>query len=105
MAIRITDNPERQRFEVRDGRRVIGWSNYHETAEFIAFTHTEVDPAHEGQGIGGALVKATLDHARAQGRRVLPLCPFVSAWMTRHPDYDTLRYRPDADDLPATPRP
>ncbi|WP_300083023.1 GNAT family N-acetyltransferase [Propioniciclava sp.] len=94
MAIEVIDNPERERFEVREGRRVIGWAAYQETARLIVFTHTEVDPAYEGQGIGSQLVRATLDHVRAQGMQVLPTCPFVSAWMGRHPEYDDLRYRP-----------
>lgn len=98
MAIEVIDNPERERFEVREGRRVIGWAAYQETAQLIVFTHTEVDPAHEGQGIGSQLVRATLDHVRAQGMQVLPMCPFVSAWMNRHPDYDDLRYRPGDTD-------
>jgi GNAT superfamily N-acetyltransferase len=47
----------------------------------IVFTHTEVDPSLEGQGIGGALVRGALDHVRNLGLRVLPICPFVQAWM------------------------
>jgi hypothetical protein len=47
--------------------------------------HTEVPWRSEGRGIAGALVQAALDHARAQGWRVRPLCSYVAAYMRRHP--------------------
>ena len=43
MALEVVDNAERERFEMRDGRKVVGWAAYQETAELIVFTHTEVD--------------------------------------------------------------
>lgn len=52
----------------------------------IVFTHTGVPEAVEGQGFGKALAEAGLAHARAEGLRVLPLCPFVKAYMHRHPE-------------------
>lgn len=93
--LRVVDNPERRRFEVRDGRKVLGWSSYDETAELIVFNHTEVNPRWEGRGIGSVLVRTTLDHVRDQGLRVLPLCPFVRAWIDRHPEYGDLVYTPE----------
>lgn len=50
----------------------------------IVFTHTGVPEAAEGGGVGSALVRAGLAHARAEGLRVMPLCPFVKAYMQRH---------------------
>lgn len=47
----------------------------------------------EGLGIGGRLVREALDDVRAQGLQVLPICPFVQAWLARHPDYADLDYR------------
>ena len=49
--------------------------------------HTEVDPAYEGQGHGGALVRHVLEDARAQGKSVLPICPYTIAFIRRHPEY------------------
>ena len=92
--LELVDNPERRRFEIRRGRKVLGWSAYEQTAELVVFTHTEVGRRWEGQGIGSALVRATLDHVRAQGMQVLALCPFVDAWIERHPDYGDLVYHP-----------
>lgn len=53
MSIDVTDVPERQRYEaVRDGE-LLGFAAYERTPEMIVFTHTEVDPRFEGQGVGG----------------------------------------------------
>ncbi|HJR36937.1 MAG TPA: GNAT family N-acetyltransferase [Nocardioidaceae bacterium] len=93
MDLQIVDAPERQRFEaVRDGA-VLGFAAYQKTDELMVFTHTEVDPSLEGQGVGGSLVRGALDQARSLGLRVLPICPFVQAWMARHAEYVDLDYR------------
>jgi predicted GNAT family acetyltransferase len=48
--------------------------------------HTVVPEADRGQGVGGALVRTAIRHAREQGKRVIPTCPFVKAWLENHPD-------------------
>lgn len=90
----VVDNAERRRFEVRRGRKVVGWTSYEQTASLIVLTYTEVSPKWEGHGIGSLLVRTMLDHVRAQGMKVLPQCPFVDAWVARHPEYDDLLYGP-----------
>lgn len=93
MSMQVVDVPEHHRYEVlRDGH-VLGFAAYQKTDQLIVFTHTEVDPELEGQGIGGRLVRGALDHVRTLGLSVLPICPFVQAWMLRHPDYLDLDYR------------
>jgi len=93
MSVDVIDVPERHRFEaVLDGE-LVGFAAYQKTDELIVFTHTEVDSSLEGQGVGGALVREALDHVRELGLRVLPICPFVQAWMLRHPEYTDLDYR------------
>jgi predicted GNAT family acetyltransferase len=57
----------------------------------LVFTHTEVDPDHEGEGVGSTLVRGALDDARRRGMPVVPRCPFVRAWIERHPDYADVR--------------
>jgi predicted GNAT family acetyltransferase len=58
------------------------------------FTHTEVQPANEGQGVGTAIARHVLDQARAQGRHVIPVCTFMAGWIRKHPEYVDL-VRPD----------
>ena len=56
-------------------------------AAMIIIDHTEVPDALRGRGIGEALVRRAVGDARAQGRRILPLCPFARARIGRHPDW------------------
>jgi uncharacterized protein len=89
----VVDNEEAGRYELRRDGQVLGFAAYQRAQRLVVMTHTEVDPAAEGQGVGGRLVRAALDHVRAQGLHVLPICPFVQSWMQRHPDYQDLDYR------------
>ncbi|RBY78627.1 N-acetyltransferase [Blastococcus sp. TF02-09] len=90
---RVVDNPERQRYEMFTDGELAGFAAYQRTDELIVFTHTEIEPRFEGQGLGGELVGAALDDVRSQRRPVLPLCPFVQRWMDRNPEYHDLDYR------------
>lgn len=81
------------RYEIRVDDGLAGFAEYILTDELISFTHTEIDPAFEGRGLGSKLVRAALDDVRsAGGRKVLAVCPFVKAWMAKHPDYADLAY-------------
>ena len=72
-----------------DGRHA-GLAAFAEKDGVVVFTHTEVDPAFGGQGIGGRLAQAALDDARSRGLSVVPLCPFIKGWIDKHPDYQDL---------------
>jgi uncharacterized protein len=56
----------------------------------ITFTHTGVPSALEGRGVGSKLVRAGLDHARAQGLSVVPVCSFVASYIQKKPEYQDL---------------
>lgn len=91
--VEVVNNPEQHRYEARLDGRLAGFAQYQLTEELIVFTHTEVGEEFEGQGVGSALVQGALDDVRALGlRKVLPLCPFVRAWLGRHRDYRDLVY-------------
>jgi len=91
MSLTVTDVPERQRYEVRQDGEPVGFAAYETADGRLVFTHTEVDPDREGEGVGSALVRGALDDARRRGMPVVPRCPFVSAWIDRHPDYADMR--------------
>jgi uncharacterized protein len=86
---RVTDNAEQQRYEmpVPGGLAFVA---YRRTGDVLTLDHAEVPSALEGQGLGGRLVKATLDDIRARGLEVVPRCGFVRAYMRRHPEYKDL---------------
>lgn len=87
--IDVRDNPGESRFEARLGGQ-LAVSEYKLSGETIVFTHTEVPESLEGQGVGSALVRGALDHAREQGYGVAPICPFVAAYIRRHQEYQDL---------------
>ena len=66
------------------------YAAYERDGDVVTFTHTIVPPAIEGHGVGSRLIAAALDDVRAHGLRVVPQCPFVAAYIDRHPDYRDL---------------
>jgi len=92
--VTVHDNPEENRFEAYVDGQLAGFSAYVVSDGVITFTHTEVDEAFEGRGVGSSLVRQELDAVRATGGlRVRPSCPFVRAWIDQHPDYVDLTRR------------
>ena len=85
----VKRNDDRTRYELSvDGQLAV--SEYNRLANAVMFTHTEVPEALEGQGVGSMLARGALDDVRAQGLQVIPLCPFIAAFMRRHKAYQDL---------------
>ncbi|MCD8092163.1 MAG: N-acetyltransferase [Bacteroides sp.] len=59
----------------------------------IYLTHTEVPPALNGRGIGSLLVEKSLKDIEDQGLRLVPLCPFVAAYIHKHPEWKRIVLR------------
>jgi len=92
--VAVRDNPEKHQFEAYVDEKLAGFSAYDLTDGGIMILHTEVDDVYEGQGIGSAMVRQMLDLIRADGElKVTVLCPFVNAWLRKHPDYQDLTRR------------
>lgn len=83
----VVDDPVAGRFEIRVDGVVAGYAEYRAEGSALALTHTVVESAYEGQGIGSALAKEVLDTVRERGMQVLPYCPFIRGWIAKHPDY------------------
>ncbi|MEI2774632.1 MAG: GNAT family N-acetyltransferase [Tetrasphaera sp.] len=91
--IQVIHNEAEHRYEARVDNALAGFAEYQLTDQLVVFTHTEVEPAFEGKGVGGALARIALDDVRSQAsRKVLPICPFIKAWIGKHPDYIPLVY-------------
>ena len=86
----IRDNPDKHRFETDLGDGSIAIAEYNLLDGKIVFTHTEVPGAHEGQGIGSALIRFALGRARERDLQVIPICPFFAAYIKRHEDVQDL---------------
>ncbi len=86
----VADAPERERFEISLDGAVVGFTAYHRGPRAISLIHTEIDSAHEGEGLASQLIRTALDTARAEGLAVLPFCPFVRGFIEAHKEYRDL---------------
>ena len=86
----VTNNVAEHRFELRlpDGIGTLAYEM--RPPGTIELVHTEVDPAIAGKGVASRLAHDALEYARAQQLRVIPTCPFVRAYLKRHPEYRDL---------------
>lgn len=87
----LTKNESRKRYEARIDGKLAGFAEYIAMTGLVIMSHTEVKSDFEGQGVGSALARYALNDIRAQeSLQAQPLCPFISGWIDRHPDYQDL---------------
>ncbi len=86
MSLTITDTADGQRYEAREGDDLAGFLEYVLKRGRLALVHTETVAGHEGHGVAAQLVRFALDDARRRELRVIPICPYVKAYLERHPD-------------------
>ena len=98
----VRDDPDNHRYVLEIGGEVAGIAVYHRRGGRYFFVHTEVEPGHEREGLGSVLVRAALDDVSAKGDKIVPLCPFVTAFIARHPEYQQLIDQPMLDRINQT---
>jgi predicted GNAT family acetyltransferase len=91
--IAVRDNPGESRYELLLDEHVVGEILYRSAPDHVVLLHTEVLPSLEGKGLGARLVAGALDDIRARGLHVIPICPFVHAYIRRDPEYADLVVR------------
>lgn len=99
-----TSTPEDLRIEREEGESkglyvvrvdgAVAQMTYSRAGEtMIIIDHTEVPDAMRGRSVGQALVRRAVEDARAEGRSIVPLCPFAKAQFSRHPEWhDVLKH-------------
>ena len=87
--IQVTHNIKGGQFEVQLEDQ-LAYLEYRLGVNSIILVNTEVPQALEGRGIGGTLVKASLEYARANQLGVVAFCPFVQSYLKRHPEYQDM---------------
>jgi uncharacterized protein len=85
--VAVPDAPERSRFEITVDGELAGFAAYTLRPGQVVFTHTEIDDDHQGRGLAGRLARAALDQVRARGLQVIPQCPYIAAYIRKHPEY------------------
>ena len=86
MSEALTDNAARSRFELGAS----GFIDYRRVGTVLYLNHAEVPPALSGHGVGTRLVRETLELIRSRGERMVPVCPFIKAFVRRNPAYSDL---------------
>lgn len=89
--LNLTRNDAEQRYELHHGGELIGRIDYRLDGNVVDMYHTEVDPAHGGQGYGHLIVKFALTDAQDTGMRVRPTCPFIAKFLDRSETFRELR--------------
>lgn len=87
MQLRVSENTDRNRFEVFADGELAGFVTYTIQDGQISFPHTETFPRFQHRGVASALIRDALDAARERGMSVLPLCGFVSWFIDRNREY------------------
>lgn len=89
--LELANDEARSRYELRIGGRVAGQALYRREGDQVCFTHTEIEPGHEGQGLGSRLAAFALDDVKTRGLKALPQCRFIAGYIARHEkDYGEL---------------
>ena len=83
---RVERNAAKHRYELYVGETLAGFARYHESGNRVVFTHSEVDDAYSGHGLGTVLAAGALDDAVAREKVIVPMCPFIAAYLRKHPD-------------------
>ncbi|MCK1737199.1 N-acetyltransferase [Bradyrhizobium sp. 138] len=85
----VINNKDHCRYELEvEGH--LATEHYKLDGGVITFEHTDVPKELGGKGVGSKLVQGALDQVRADGLKLIPQCPFVKAWIEKHPDYADL---------------
>lgn len=88
-ALPVRNNETAKRFEIEVNGH-LALLEYMRAGKNITYTHTEVPRALEGMGIGSKLARHALEYARDEELKVIPICPFVTGYLRRHPEYQPL---------------
>lgn len=84
--IPLVKNEAKKRFEIEvDGH--YAFINYGETGSQVALVHTEAEPELAGTGAAAAVVEKTLNYIENEGKKLLPFCPYVFAYIKKHPEW------------------
>ncbi|MEU4314075.1 GNAT family N-acetyltransferase [Nocardia sp. NPDC024068] len=84
---KVIRNADKDRYEVWYGAELAGFAEYNEQGTETVFTHTEIDSAFEGKGLGSKLAKFAIEDTVDRERGIRPQCPFIRAYLDKHPEY------------------
>jgi predicted GNAT family acetyltransferase len=80
----LVHNEAASRYEAHVDGALAAQAQYRSEGSAVRFTHTQVDPRYEGQGLGSRLAAFALDDVRTRGLKAIPQCKFIAAYIARH---------------------
>jgi predicted GNAT family acetyltransferase len=87
-AVTVRDDADHSRYVIEVDGRLAGLADYELHGHRQVFVHTEIRDAFEGQGLGAILARSALADVVSKGRTIVPICPFIAGWISRHPDFN-----------------
>lgn len=81
---RVEHNSDKYRYELFVGDAFAGFAQYHDSGNRVVFTHSEVDDAYSGRGLGKVLAAGALDDVVAREKVIVPICPFIAAYLEKN---------------------
>ena len=103
MSTSVSRETSPDRFEVTSGDTVAGFTQFVDHDGRRVFFHTEIGEEFGGLGLAGIVVEEAVNATRADGKTLVPVCPYVKKWLTKHPEHDDITSLPRPDDLAAIP--
>jgi predicted GNAT family acetyltransferase len=86
----VSYDADKERYEIFVDGELAGYTWAHPAGDVVVFPHTEIRSEYEGRGLATELIQAALDDVRTRGLRVRAVCPFVQAFLEKHPEYEDL---------------
>lgn len=101
MSTSVSRQVSPDRFEITADGAVAGFAQFVDRGGRRIFFHTEIGEEFGGRGLAGIVVEQAVSASRAEGKTVVPVCPYVKKWLGKHPDHDDIVAKPTPDDLAA----
>ncbi|MDX1888156.1 GNAT family N-acetyltransferase [Mycolicibacterium sp. 050158] len=90
----VTVAREDGRFTIAVDGKTVGLTAFADRDGQRVFYHTEVDDAFGGRGLASLVIAEALAATRAEGLRIVPVCPTVAAYVRKHHEFDDVVDRP-----------
>ncbi|GAA1971675.1 GNAT family N-acetyltransferase [Amycolatopsis minnesotensis] len=82
----VDHNAGENRYEISVDGELAGFTAYRDHGAQRVFHHTEIGDAFGGRGLSTELVARALADTRDAGKRIVGVCPFVAAYLRKHPE-------------------
>ena len=88
--VSVVDNASAHRFELSFPEGVATLRYRYDVDGSLVLVHSEVPQALAGRGLAERLARAALESARSRGLHVVVICPFVAAYIKKHPEFNSI---------------